>query len=902
MTLVSSGQLAADLQMRAEPRRFLPKLPPLMVVYVAIAYVAIFLTSIHIVRDLQLALPLVAIVIGAAHCRTHQRGSSRLIPLALPAFLLWCIASYAWSTDPHDSAHQVLEFVAVALTGLIAAVVLDRRDLMRSFSLGSKLLIAITGISLVIAYHSAAAPPALDPAPGWHGPVGGKNILGFLMALALINFICEKPYRRSTGWWMAAAAVLLVGSQSGAGLCITLMTIALITWEAGLRGVVTTSRRMLFKLTSVVLVAGGVLFLLTDFPAATSLFGKNSTLTGRTAIWTAVVQAIGHKAVFGYGFAGVWYNKVGYTALIWKSIGFPAYEAHDIYLDVWLQTGLVGLVLLLVVIVAALARMIPSYPGRNPVDRWLLLSMIALLVEGVVESDLTGTGVMLFAAITTASLVARPRRQLPPADATTAELDPTERRSAPSEPTAPRLQSPKLPVVSSGPLRLPPLPRSTRPLKVPVVEPASGTAPPRGKSETVKDAGWASAQQIVSVASAAILFLILTRNLGPTDFGYYAALAAVTGLISTVVYGWSGLVVTENVIRDKQPASEAMSSMSSWLAIGAVVALAFTALVAKVLVPQIPLTTTLVYVAGSVIGLSALGLGSATIQSVRGYAASTRLPLLQQCFFLALLLAIWFHNSISLLSVGLATLFSAVVFGVINLRLAARSCGFPFHFGRPRFADLKRGSLYAVVLLAFASEEDIDKPLLVRYGFTHTAGLYAAAYNIVTLGMVPLDAATAATHNRFLRHDPEATGQHSHRSIQMTVISGMYGLIAGVALWLGAPIVPHVLGSMYRGTPEMIRALAFLVVLRSLTVFPFNGLMGLGRRGWRTFILVLSAAGQPDPQHCPHPLPLVERCGHRDAGRRNLLPRPHLGFAALVPENPRQDRLGHSAGSHGQSL
>ena len=40
----------------------------------------------------------------------------------------------------------------------------------------------------------------------------------------------------------------------------------------------------------------------------------------------------------------------------------------------------------------------------------------------------------------------------------------------------------------------------------------------------------------------------------------------------------------------------------------------------------------------------------------------------------------------------------------------------------------------------------------------------------------------------------------------------------------------------------MVRWLSPLVVLRGLTIFPLNGLMGLGKTGLRTLLLLLSAA------------------------------------------------------------
>jgi O-antigen/teichoic acid export membrane protein/O-antigen ligase len=745
-----------------------------------------------------------AVVIAVAHWRAHRSGDRLVLPLAVTGFLVWVAASFEWSGDHHDSAHQIIEFLAVAVTGVILAMVLRRDELLRSFAIGSKLLIAVTGISIVVAYHYSTAPPVLDPVPGWHGPLGGKNTLGFLMAIAIVTFGYERSIRRTSRWWLAAAVVLLIGSRSGAGLCVTLLVVAVVIWERALRGVTTRTNRILYKLASVVLALGGGIFLLTDFPAATSVVGKSSTLTGRTHIWSTVISAIGHNFAHGYGYAGVWLNKTGETATLWKAIGFKAYEAHDVYLDLLLQLGVVGLVLVVLVIGATVARLLPLFRGRSASERWLLIVFLAVLVEGVVESDFLGQDVIMFAAVATASVVLgyRLRGRL------STTWSPRPRAERPGYHAD--LPEPRLPV------------SLTRP-------------------EIVRDAGWGTGLQVVSVAGSAFTFLVLARDLGPVGFGYYAAIAGIVGLIGTVVNAWVGFVVNENVVRDRQPVADSIASLSSWVAIFAVSALVATVALGKVVVPYVPVTTTLLFVGGTVVGSSLLRLGASTVQSLFGYALSARMPMLLQGMLLLTMVGLWLGHDITLLSVALTTLLVTTGVGVLSVLTAQRSCRVRFRFGRPRVADLRRGSLYAAVLLCFATEEDIDKPLLVRFGFSHVAGPYSAAYNIVTMALLPLNAATSSTHLRFLAHDPDAIGEHTRRSLKMTIPSGIYGAVATAGIIAGAPLVPKVLGSAYAGTTTMIRLLAALVLFRSLTVFAFNGLMGIGRGGWRTFVLAASA-------------------------------------------------------------
>ena len=69
----------------------------------------------------------------------------------------------------------------------------------------------------------------------------------------------------------------------------------------------------------------------------TSALGRDATLTGRTDIWTSLLPDVMRQPFLGYGFSGFWNPKRAIEHLIG--------EAHNGYLDVWLQLGLVGLCL-----------------------------------------------------------------------------------------------------------------------------------------------------------------------------------------------------------------------------------------------------------------------------------------------------------------------------------------------------------------------------------------------------------------------------------------------------------------------------------------------------------------------------------------------------------------------------
>jgi O-antigen/teichoic acid export membrane protein len=85
-------------------------------------------------------------------------------------------------------------------------------------------------------------------------------------------------------------------------------------------------------------------------------------------------------------------------------------------------------------------------------------------------------------------------------------------------------------------------------------------------------------------------------------------------------------------------------------------------------------------------------------------------------------------------------------------------------------------------------------------------------------------------------------GQQLRRSMQFAAITTVFGLTFVAGIMIGAPIIPSILGHEFDGSIVMMRVLAPMVVLRGLTSFPLNGLMGLGKTGVRTLLLLCSAA------------------------------------------------------------
>jgi exopolysaccharide production protein ExoQ len=80
-----------------------------------------------------------------------------------------------------------------------------------------------------------------------------------------------------------------------------------------------------------------------------SVLGKDSTLTGRTGIWSAVIDSIVQRPLFGYGYAAFWLGLEGESYRVILAVSWLLAQAQNGFLDVTLEMGVAGLTIVLLV-------------------------------------------------------------------------------------------------------------------------------------------------------------------------------------------------------------------------------------------------------------------------------------------------------------------------------------------------------------------------------------------------------------------------------------------------------------------------------------------------------------------------------------------------------------------------
>ena len=184
----------------------------------------------------------------------------------------------------------------------------------------------------------------------WKGIFSAKNYLG---NMALFFLTVAVSYRPRTSFFRSLrisqiffCLLAIAFSRAATSYLLTAVYIAYALTLKMVRGFRKKDYFVAFILLFVGFAAVAVVMILQpDF--LISLLGKDATLTGRTEIWDAVMGSIAKQPLFGYGYQAFWLGFKGESYRIILTVTWALGQAQNGFLDVTLEMGIVGLIVVL---------------------------------------------------------------------------------------------------------------------------------------------------------------------------------------------------------------------------------------------------------------------------------------------------------------------------------------------------------------------------------------------------------------------------------------------------------------------------------------------------------------------------------------------------------------------------
>jgi exopolysaccharide production protein ExoQ len=325
----------------------------------------------------------------------RRRNIALLLKLSWPVVLYFsfCLLSLLWSDFP---GHGFTRWIK-ALGDLVMVMVLATETqldaaLRRFFSRVGFILLPFS--VLLIKYY-----PNLGRGyDEWGfetntGVTNNKNLLGvviFILALGtvwqILELLRDRKRPNRTRRLIAQSTLLGFGvsllftaHSATSGACFTLGAAFMVSTALPL------FRRRPAAVHAIVLamlLGGGLTVLLGGKAAAAQVVGRDATFTGRTDVWALVIPMAPNPLV-GAGFENFWF---GLRLTNLRNIYHPINEAHNGYIEVYLNLGFVGVGLIALILIYGYRRAVGAFRRDSALGSLLVAYILTAAIYSVTEA------------------------------------------------------------------------------------------------------------------------------------------------------------------------------------------------------------------------------------------------------------------------------------------------------------------------------------------------------------------------------------------------------------------------------------------------------------------------------------------------------------------------------------
>lgn len=312
---------------------------------------------------------------------------------AIIIFLIWALVTIIWSDFPFVSFKrwfQIFTFYWVTLVYFAHYPYID--DLIKLIKpiIYSYILITLAVCLLI--------PEAKDPEFNtWRGLTLSKNNLGqvglilSVLTLIIVNFEKEIIKKNIAVLFFILSITISLATFSSTtyiSLFIFLSGSLVFYLSKKFWRNLGVGYAFTIILSAFLVTLGGLIFYfdptITDF--IQGIFGKSETFYDRGKLWSVMIWNISQHPIIGCGFQGFWVIESPKIQLLYQSFIWLPIQAHNGYLDMINETGLVGFAFFLGIIMKYFITVIT----RKRLQLWAWF-LILPLISSVTESLLFRT-------------------------------------------------------------------------------------------------------------------------------------------------------------------------------------------------------------------------------------------------------------------------------------------------------------------------------------------------------------------------------------------------------------------------------------------------------------------------------------------------------------------------------
>jgi O-antigen ligase len=318
--------------------------------------------------------------------------------------LLYSLISCLWSDYQFVAFKRAIKEVGNVIMVLVILTEIDCVEAIRTIFGRAACVLIPMSIALIKYFPNLGRSYSQGGVPQWCGVTTSKNQLGSLCMLLGLFFIWDmvaiwrerRPDRQIAIFvnlvFMGMIFWLLITVDSATSLGTLIVGVLVL---AGVRFSFIKNNLgklliLLCVVLSLVVIFGGVSSVIETTAEG---FGRDPTLTGRLEIWKEVLDVAGDPLV-GTGFGSFWLGDR--AEKFWNKYRWHPNQAHNGYLETYINLGWVGVFFLSAVIIAAFGNARNALINDFHYGRFRIALLIMTLVYNITEAAFKGLCLMWF--------------------------------------------------------------------------------------------------------------------------------------------------------------------------------------------------------------------------------------------------------------------------------------------------------------------------------------------------------------------------------------------------------------------------------------------------------------------------------------------------------------------------
>ncbi len=195
-------------------------------------------------------------------------------------------------------------------------------------------------------------------------------------------------------WWAAVGVmfIALILTVSFGGYLSLIVGLAFLWWRWPSR----RQRGMALMIAGAVFLFGVGVLSKTSYLAEKVTASDRSSSLVRTQIWRTSVEMIKDRPWFGVGpnaYENIYRETI--PKLYWPPLEWLVSQPHQLFLALWLETGLLGLIIFMVFIVSWVIVLWKKTASGNIIATIAVAAMLAILAHGFVDTPLFKNDLMI---------------------------------------------------------------------------------------------------------------------------------------------------------------------------------------------------------------------------------------------------------------------------------------------------------------------------------------------------------------------------------------------------------------------------------------------------------------------------------------------------------------------------